>query len=148
MQYPHDVLPARLAQGWMCMLAAFAGGLLMSLVRDAVNNDFSAWGADPGPAGLRACATLMVVYIVMPMLLRHLDARWFRWLATGIAVFCGLFILTHQLAHALTATRPFDVTHAFDFLHHVLAAWVVLLTARWARQDTPAPVATAALAPR
>lgn len=144
--YRHDSLPARIAQGWTCMLAAYALLFLMALVRDAVANDFSRWASDPGPIGVRASSILLTLYVVMPMLVRHVDARWFRWLATGLAGFCGLAILAHQLGHALTDSRPFDVLQVFDFTHHALALWVVVLTARWARQAAAQPALTAAAA--
>lgn len=145
-----DTLPARIAQGWLAMTASLAAMFLMALVRDAVGNDFSRWAGDPGPIGLRVVSVLLALYVAMPMLVRHVDARWFRWLAAGLAGFCGLFILAHQVAHALTASRPFDVIHAFDFLHHALALWVIVLTTRWAQQEEPddAPAAAALAAAR
>lgn len=146
----HDnALPARIAQGWLAMASSLGAMFLMALVRDAVGNDFSRWAADPGPMGLGVVSVLLALYVAMPMLVRHVDARWFRWLAVALAGFCGLFIVAHQLAHALTASRPFDVIHVFDFLHHALALWVVVLTTRWAQQEAPdAPAASVLAAAR
>ena len=139
-----DAFRGRVAQGWIAMFLCFACMFLMALVRDAVGNDFSRWAADPGNLGLRVVSVLMTIYIFMPMLVRNVRGHWFRWVAVGIAAFIGFFILAHQVAHALTQSRPFDIVHIFDFSHHLLTLWVVTLTVRWARVEDEMPASLGA----
>jgi hypothetical protein len=142
MQYSN--LRSRIAIAWAAMFFTFVTLFVFTLVQDAIVNDFTRWAADPGPVAFRRVTVLAVVYIVMPVLVSQLEARWFRWLAVAVAAFIGLFVLAHQVGHALTQSRPFDLLHVFDFLHHALALWVVVLSVRWARE---APVQGMAAAP-
>ncbi len=131
---PHDELRSRIAQGWTAMFFCVMCGFLVDLIKSAIYNDFGKWINDPGPVGMKMISIVMVIYIVMPMLVRSVGATWFRWTLVGLTVFFGLFFVAHQVAHALTNSRPFDIIHAFDFAHHGLVIWMVVLTARWARQ--------------
>lgn len=139
---PYDELRSRIAQGWNAMLLSFLCIFLSDLVKSAITNDFAKWANDPGPIGLKIVCVVLTVYIMMPMMIRNVRAPWFRWVATGQATLIGFFVLAHQVAHAVSHTRPFDITHIFDFAHHALAIWVVILTARWASQGAsePSPV--------
>jgi hypothetical protein len=130
----YDELRSRIAQGWTAMFFCVMCGFLVDLIKSAVNNDFSKWVNDPGPVGMKIVSVVMVIYIIMPVLVRSVGAAWFRWTLVGLTVFFGLFFVAHQVAHALTNSRPFDIIHAFDFAHHGLVIWMVTLTARWARQ--------------
>lgn len=136
---PYDDLRSRIAQGWTAMLLAFVCMFLGDLVKSAITNDFSKWATDPGPLGLRVVSVVMTIYIVVPMLVRNVRARWYRWVAVAQAAVIGMFILAHQVAHALNGSRPFDINHIFDFTHHVLAIWVIVLSVRWAQQDVELP---------
>jgi hypothetical protein len=131
----YDELRSRIAQGWTAMLFCFICIFISDLVKSAITNDFSKWANDPGPVGLKVVCIAFTVYILTPMMVRNVRARAYRWVATGQAALLGFFILAHQLAHALSNSRPFDITHIFDFAHHGLAVWVVILSARWAAQD-------------
>lgn len=133
---PDDELRSRIAQGWTAMFFCVMCGFVVDLIKSAVYNDFGKWANDPGPVGLNMVSVVMVIYIVMPMLVRSIGATWFRWTLVGLTVFFGLFFVAHQVAHALTNSRPFDIVHAFDFAHHGLVVWMVLLTSRWARRPT------------
>jgi surface polysaccharide O-acyltransferase-like enzyme len=129
----YDDLKNRIALGWIAMLFCVVGGFMMDLIKSAVSNDFSKWSSDPGPVGMQIVSTVIVIYIVMPLLVRSVTAGWFRWTLVGLTVFFALFFVAHQVAHALSGTRPFDIVHAFDFAHHAVAIWQIVLTARWAR---------------
>jgi hypothetical protein len=126
-------LRQRLAQGWTAMTFCAIAGFLMDLVKSAVYNDFTKWANDPGPIGLNIVSTVVAIYIFMPVLIRTVSATWFRWTLMGLTAFFGLFFLAHQIAHAMTNSRPFDIIHIFDFCHHLLAIWMVVLASRWAR---------------
>ena len=145
-----DELRSRIAQGWTALLFCVLSGFLVDLIKSAVHNDFSKWANDPGPVGLGLVSVVIGIYIVMPMLVRSVQAPWFRWLLVAVTAFFGLFFVAHQVAHALTGTRPFDVVHLFDFAHHALVLWVLVLTSRWARlapsEEIGAQLATPSLA--
>lgn len=135
----YDALRSRIAQGWTAMFFCVMCGFLNDLVLSAATNDFAKWESDPGTFGLRIISVVMTIYIFMPMLVRTLSAAWFRWLCLVATIFFGLFFVAHQVAHALTNTRPFNIIHIFDFAHHVLVIWVAILTTRWARQAQAEP---------
>lgn len=135
----YDDLRNRIALGWISMLFCAIGGFMADLIKSAVSNDFSKWSSDPGPIGLQIVSTVIVIYIAMPLIIRSASAVWFRWTLVGLTVFFALFFLAHQVAHAVSGTRPFDIVHAFDFAHHVIAIWQVVLTARWARAVADEP---------
>jgi hypothetical protein len=136
----YDDLKNRIALGWIAMLFCVVGGFMVDLIKSAVYNDFSKWSSDPGPVGMQIISTVIVIYIVMPLVVRNVSAVWFRWTLVGLTVFFALFFLAHQVAHALSGTRPFDIVHAFDFAHHAIAIWQIVLTARWARAISDEPV--------
>lgn len=140
----YDDLRNRIALGWISMLFCAFGGFLADLIKSAVYNDFSKWATDPGPVGMQIVSTVIVIYIAMPLVIRSVSAVWFRWTLVGLTVFFALFFVAHQVAHAVSGTRPFDIVHVFDFAHHVIAIWQIVLTARWARAEAEEPLAFSA----
>jgi len=139
MQQRYDALQSRIAQGWTSMFFMVLCGFLTDLIKSAVGNDFDKWKTDPGYMGLSMVSVVMAIYIFMPMLIRTINAHWFRWLVVVLTVFFSLFFVAHQVAHALSGTRPFDMIHVFDFGHHILGIWVTVLASRWARQESEEP---------
>ncbi|MDB5815274.1 MAG: hypothetical protein JWN23_2391 [Rhodocyclales bacterium] len=133
----YDSLRSRIAQAWTAMFFCVTCGFLNDLILSAATNDFSKWEFDPGTFGLKMVSVVMTIYIFMPILIRNINAHWFRWFCLVATVFFGLFFVAHQVAHALTNTRPFNIIHIFDFAHHILVVWTIVLTARWARQARP-----------
>jgi len=140
MQAPYDELRSRIAQGWTAMFFMVICGFLSDLIKSAVTADFTKWDRDPGPIGLNIVSCVMAIYIFMPVLIRAVKAQWFRWLVVTLTVFFSLFFVAHQVAHALSGTRPFDIVHVFDFGHHILGIWVTVLAVRWAREEAPLPL--------
>lgn len=124
------------AQGWVMMYLVFMAMFITDLTKSAINLDFTKWKNDPGIGGLSILSVVMVIYVFMPMLVKSIEARWFRGLAIGIASFFTLFFIAHQLTHLLAGDKPFGILHILDFSHHALGVWVVVASSLWFRESS------------
>lgn len=120
-----------IAQGWTSMFAVFIAGVCIEIAKGGALDDPGRAGRHLGMAGIQLVLVLSSLYALMPMLVRSFDARWFRWVVVGLSVLVSLFMVAHEISHWRT-DRPFGVLHALDITHHVLGAWVTVLSVRWA----------------
>jgi len=116
------------------MFIVFLAMSTLELTKSAVAGDFSNFIKDPGTEGLKFLIVIMVIYILMPMLVRSIAAHWFRWAVVGITVLFTLLWIAHQVHHLVEGDKLFDILQAIDFFHHVLGAWVTVAAVKWARQ--------------
>lgn len=122
------------AQGWTAMLLVFLANIVMDIVRVTVQGNPVPWAEHMGMAGVQFILVVLSVYALMPMLIRTISVRWFRYAMVGVSAFMGLFVAAHEVSHLVAADKPFGLLHALDLTHHVLSAWTVIAAVMWARQ--------------
>lgn len=123
------------AHGWTMMFIIFLAMFVVDLTHSAILQDFTKWQKDPGSSGLGILIIIMAIYASMPMLIKSIQAKWFRQTVIGVTVFFTLFFVAHQITHLLAGDKPFGVMHILDFSHHVLGVWVVVVATLWLRED-------------
>jgi hypothetical protein len=123
------------AQGWILMFIIFLAMFVVDLTHSAILQDFTKWQKDPGSAGLSILIIIMAIYALMPMLIKSIQAKWFRRTVIGVTVFFTLFFVAHQITHLLAGDKPFGVMHVLDFSHHVLGVWVIVVATLWLKED-------------
>lgn len=122
------------AIGWIMMLMVIVLMFIIDLSKSAIYTDFSKWASDPGYGGLKALIVVLTIYLFMPMLIRTVNARWFRWTVVVLTIFFTLFFIAHQISHMLAGDKPMSIFHVLDFSHHVLGIWTASLAVIWARE--------------
>lgn len=123
-----------LAQGWTAMMLVFLANIVMDIVRVTVQGNPVPWAEHMGMAGVQFILVVLSVYALMPMLIRSISARGFRYAMIGITAFMSLFVAAHEVSHLIAADKPFGLLHALDLTHHLLGIWSVIAALMWARQ--------------
>ena len=122
------------AQGWTIMFMVFLANIVMDIVRNTVMNSSTQWANHLGMTGVKFVTVIMAIYAVMPVLIRTLSVRWFRYVVVACTALITLFVAAHEVSHLVAADKPFGVLHILDILHHVLGIWVIVATVMWIRQ--------------
>lgn len=129
----HKGLQNTVAHGWTLMFLIFTANLLMDLVRANVDGAVRPWADHMGSFGAQLVYGVMGIYAIMPLLIRSVSARWFRWAVVGVTTFIGLFVVAHEVSHlGSTVHKPLGILHVLDFAHHAVAIWVTGTAALWA----------------
>jgi hypothetical protein len=142
LQTANDRFRAMSAQGWTLMFMVFVSNLVIDLIKNTVRGDSTQWAQHLGMPGVQLLLVVMVIYAIMPMLIRSLSAQWFRFAVVGLTVFMGLFVGAHEISHLSPTDKPFGIFHTLDVTHHVLVVWVTVAAVRWARQGDQTAAAT------
>lgn len=123
--------------GWVNLLQLVVVMFVISLLKSAIENDFTPFGRDPGIMGMNIMIVVFTIYAVIPILVKMFDAQAFRWFIVGISIFFLLFFIAHQLTHMIVDKMPLNLYHLLDFAHHFIILWVIVSAIRWARCDAP-----------
>ena len=123
-----------IVQGWTMMFIVYVANLTMDMTRCAVADSCATWSSHIGMGGAKFITVIMVVYTVMPMLIRAVTAKWFRYVVIAMSVLITLFYIAHELSHLAAGDKPFGIFHALDITHHILGVSVIVAASLWARQ--------------
>jgi len=128
-----------IAQGWTTMFIIFVGNLTVDMGRCQILDSCTDWANHIGPGGIVFIAVIMSVYAVMPMLIRGIRARWFRYPVVGISTMITLFYIAHEISHMFPESKPFGLSHALDVTHHLVGISVIIASILWVREKRPEP---------
>jgi hypothetical protein len=118
-------------QGWTMMFLVFLANLSIDMTKCAVNADCSVWAAHIGIGGVKLITVIMMIYAVVPMLVRTVSERWIRVAVLPATVFITLFYVAHELSHR--GDKAFGIYHALDITHHIFGIWVIITAVKWLR---------------
>jgi hypothetical protein len=118
-------------QGWTMMFLVFLANLSIDMIKCSVVGDCTAWSAHIGIGGVKLITVIMMIYTVVPMMVRTVSARWIRYAVLPVTMFITLFYIAHELSHR--GDKPFGIYHALDITHHILGVWVLITAVRWIR---------------
>jgi hypothetical protein len=119
--------------GWIALIQLVVVMFIVAIYRGAIANDFTGFVKDPGSLGIDIMIVVFTIYALVPVLVRAIDWRVFRWFMVGISVFFLLFFIAHQLTHMIVDNTQLNLYHVLDFAHHFLMLWIIACTIRWAR---------------
>lgn len=119
--------------GWVMMFLIFLAMFVIDLTKSAIAIDFAKWSHDPGNGGLKVLIIVMLFYAFMPVLIKMTNARWFKFVAIGLAVFFTLFFIAHQLTHIVAGDKPTGLMSLLDIAHHILGVIVIYASIGWLR---------------
>ena len=125
-------LSAIVAQGWTMMFIVFIANMTIDMTKCAVLANCPVWASHIGIGGVKFITVIMVIYAVMPMLIRSISAQWLKYFVVAMSVFITLFYVAHELTHL--KDKEFGIYHALDICHHLLGIWVIVAASQWARQ--------------
>lgn len=131
-----DNYQRKIITGWTSLLLLTIL-MVMFMIYTSVyeNNDFAALKHDPGAAGLNAVIVLTAIYAVMPFvvyLIQSSNVRFLRWICVVVAMLSMLFLIMHHLKHFTEGSRPDAVSNLIDILMHLIGAWIIYFSIRWA----------------
>lgn len=118
---------------WIALVQLVMVMFIMALLSGAVNNEFTRFSKDPGEAGIKIMIIVFTIYIILPLLIKLIDHKIFRWTIFGLCIFFFLFFLAHQLTHMIVDKMPLGLHHTLDFAHHIIMILAAVLTFLWAR---------------
>lgn len=134
-----DLLPAKIALGWIASLLVQTIVMVMmiveTLLREA-STGFRSLHIDPGTQGLRMLVYAVAFYALMPVYVfavRSLRPPAFRWIAVAASFAGFMFLLLHHLSHVFFHQRPDFTSNVMDLTLHVIGLWVIVNSIRWAR---------------
>lgn len=119
--------------GWINLLQLVVVMFVISLIKSAIENDFTPFGRDPGIQGMNIMIVVFTIYALIPVLVRMFSATPFRWFIVGISIFFLLFFIAHQITHLAVDKMPLTLYSLLDFAHHLMMLWVIVCAIRWAR---------------
>ncbi|MEE8056392.1 MAG: hypothetical protein V3T17_00955 [Pseudomonadales bacterium] len=143
-------LRSLIAQGWTTMFLLFAANLVMDLARCQVMDTCRPWAEHLGQGGLVVVTIVMMIYGVVPMLVRCVNLRFFRYVVVFQSIAVTLFYFVHEMTHLMAGDKPFGISHGLDILHHVIGVSVIVASILWAREaggSEPASEAAYGLSP-
>ncbi len=123
----------RIAFLWLALGLTLLMVIASTLVKAAIQTDFSEFVHHPGPRGWEVFCLQFFLYLSMGTGALFLQAAWFRWLSLALFTLAGLYMLAHQLGHMAEGWR-YGLTGAVDLAHHLLSALGVWQAWRWCRQ--------------
>ncbi|MGM9514535.1 hypothetical protein ACS5PK_09805 [Roseateles sp. DB2] len=129
-------LPLRLAFTWLGLGLTLLMVISSTLVKAAIQTDFSEFIHHPGPRGWEVFSLQFFLYLAMGTGALYLQAAWFRWLTLVLLTLAGLYMLAHQISHMAEGWR-YGLTGAIDLAHHLLSALGAWQAWRWTRQASP-----------
>jgi hypothetical protein len=139
MKTQEDSLRNQVALGWVLQLLVLAISVVFMIIDSVLMEDnFRDLLVDPGRLGLKVLTYIFAVYALMPVyvnLVHGLRARFFRWVAVGVAAVGFIYFLMHHLSHWQAGQRPTFTSHVFDLILHLIGLWVIANSIRWARSS-------------
>lgn len=126
-------LRAYIAQGWTAMFILFVANLVMDMSRCQVIGSCQQWADHLGMGGIVFVTMVMVVYTVVPLLVRSVTANWIRFLVVPLSMLITMFYVAHQVSHLAANDKPMGLIHALDFTHHFVGITVIVASIMWLR---------------
>lgn len=135
--FQEERLLSRISQAWVSLALTVLTMNSIAMIKAAAAADFTYFIDDPGEAGTVFLILTMGTYALMAVLVRHLKARWFRWVAVVASAFFTLSFIMHEIAHLyIIKDGPLDLTHYFDWIHHFVGIVLISNSVKWARRRT------------
>ncbi|HLO94161.1 MAG TPA: hypothetical protein VK195_07585 [Burkholderiaceae bacterium] len=130
---PTPSTPLRIAFLWLALGLTLLMVIISTLVKAAIQTDFSEFVHHPGPRGWEVFCLQFFLYLSLATGALYLRAAWFRWLCLALFTLVGLYMLAHQLGHMAEGWR-YGLTGAVDLAHHLLSALGAWQAWRWCRE--------------
>jgi len=119
--------------GWIQLLQIVVVMFIVSILRAAVDNDFTGFVKDPGTLGTNVMIVVFTIYAALPFILKLFGHTFMRWLNFGLLIFFFLFFVAHQLTHMIVDQMPLNLYHLLDFAHHIIILIMAYIGFLWAR---------------
>lgn len=137
-------LQINVAIGWLGLTLALAMVITSTLVKAAIETDFSGIVHHPGPQGWAVFCVQFFLYVSLAVISTQISAGWFRWLNTGLLALVTLYMLAHQVGHAREGV-VYGLTGMVDAAHHLIGIVSTWQALRWARAGAAARSANPSL---
>jgi len=125
-----------LAQGWTTMFVIFTANLVMDSIRCNTTDTCTAYYNHFGNVGATMITVFMLVYSLMPILIRVIQSPRFRYVITPVTMFITMSYVAHELGHISSAEeggKPFGFSHALDIAHHIIGFSMFIIAINWAK---------------
>ena len=129
---PPNNAPLRIAFLWLALGLSLLMVIASTLVKAAIQTDFSEFVHHPGPRGWEVFCLQFFLYLSLGTGALYLQAAWFRWLSLLMFTLAGLYMLAHQLSHMAEGWN-YGLSGAVDLAHHLLSALGAWQAWRWSR---------------
>lgn len=125
-----------LAQGWTSMFLIFSANLILDTLRCNTLGTCKTYFEHFGDFGVTMITVFMLVYSVMPILIRTIASPKFRYVITPITIFTTMMYVGHEVGHIAEADeggKPFGFSHALDIAHHVIGISMAVVAISWVK---------------
>lgn len=125
-----------LAQGWTTMFVIFTANLVLDTIRCNTMDTCTAYYDHFGNAGVTMITVFMLVYSLMPILIRIIQNPRFRYVITPVTMFITMSYVAHELGHISEPEeggKPFGFSHALDIAHHLIGFSMFIIAINWAK---------------